>query len=717
MGGFTVQMGRNQPWRLPVNQNLEVGYPGGGSDYPARAPNSHLPRLLGFLRRLWWVPVLTLAMAVAGAAFYLTFQPASYASSARMWVSGKLHIPEGSLYSEELQFFFGTQVELMQSEKIQQRALARVQTLNPDLKPSPVRVRVAQSPKSAIFQLSAVGSDPAYTQAHLNALIDEYLNYKKEIRAASSDDTLASISAQVYQQEKELKAEQEKLSSFQHDNSLAVLQEQSTAAAAYLSKLNAQLSDLKLEYQLIDSVSADPAAASAGQTGATGAALESRPSADTTLLSASSSSEFLTARQQVELLKIQRDELTPYLRPQHPKIQKLEEEIARGEKVLGLFRRQSRDQTETTKQVFKRKIDSVEDSTREWESKLMAVNTRLAEFDRLKANVLRIQSLYDRLLNLLQTVDVNKNLDQEIVSVMERASPAEATKEQMSKRLVLAALAGLVVGLGIVFLVARFDDRLTSINEVLQQFEEEILGQVPDVSKTKNNGKLEMVQHVDPRHMFAESYRSIRSSLLFMPSEAERPKLLLITSAVPSEGKSTIAANLARTMAFGGSRVLLIDADLRRGYLHELFETSREPGLVTFLHERARNGEGIAPTALPNLSLIPSGKPSNDSSELFLGGAFDEFLRGVQKHFEYVVIDSAPVFASDDATTLAPKMDGVLFVVRGSFTRASLARQALELLYQRQAKVLGLIFNRANPRAGSYSYYKYADYYHSAKRG
>jgi capsular exopolysaccharide synthesis family protein len=703
-----------------MNQNPEVGYPGGSPEYPtypSAPPRSRLPRLLSFLRRMWWVPVFTLSIAVGGAAFYLTLQPVTYASSARMWVSGKLHIPEGSLYSEELQFFFGTQVELMQSEKIQQRALARVQALNPGLKPSPVRVRVAQSPKSAVFQLSAVGTDPVYTQTHLNALIDEYLNYKKEIRAASSDDTLASISEQVYQQEKELKAEQEKLSNFQHDNSLAVLQEQSTAAAAYLSRLNGQLSDLKLEYQLLDSAPADPAATRAGQPGSPDAPPDSKRPAEANRPPASPSPEFLTAKQQVDLLKIQREELGRDLRPRHPKMQKLDEEIARGEKVLGLFRQQTRDQTDATKQALKLKIDSLEESTKEWEAKLMAANIRLAEFDRLKANVQRVQSLYDRLLNLLQTVDVNKNLDQEIVSVMERPSPAQATKEQMSKSLVMAALVGLVVGLGIVFLVARFDDRLTSMTELMEQFEEEIVGQVPDVSKTRNNGKLELVQHVDDRHMFAESYRSIRSSLLFMPSEAARPKVLLITSAVPSEGKSTVAANLARTMVFGGSRVLLIDADLRRGQLHDLFGTKREPGLATILRQPARNGEGIAPTVLPNLSLIPTGELTTDSSELFLSSAFDQLLQEVQKQFDFVVIDSAPVFAADDATTLAPKMDGVLFVVRGSFTRASLARQALELLYQRQAKVLGLIFNRANPRAGSYSYYKYADYYHSAKRG
>jgi len=163
--------------------------------------------------------------------------------------------------------------------------------------------------------------------------------------------------------------------------------------------------------------------------------------------------------------------------------------------------------------------------------------------------------------------------------------------------------------------------------------------------------------------------------------------------------------------------VLLIDADLRRGQLHELFDTNREPGLAKLLRQQRPVAECIAPTALPNLSIIPSGEPSTDSSELFLSGDFDQLLQEAQKQFDYIIIDSAPVFAADDATTLAPKMDGVLFVVRGSFTRASLARQALELLYQRQAKVLGLIFNRANSHNGSYGYYKYADYCQSAKRG
>ncbi len=687
-------------------------YPG----YPGAAPAPKWRRYLTFARRLWWVPVLTVAVAVCGRALYLALQPAAYTSTASMWVSGKLQIPESSLYSEEFQFFFGTQIELLQSDKIRQRALARVHSLHPDLPSTPVGVNISQSPKSAVFLLQATGTDPVYAQAYLNALIDEYLGYKKEVRANSSDDTLTSLSEQVRQQEKELKAEQEKLSQFQQANSLAVLQEQANAAAAYLTKLNAQLSDLQIQYQVLDSATPDARGGGASATNTAPLTADPRGLGEGALATVVPPSEFTSARQQIQLLKIQREELSRYLRPKHPKIQSLDEQIQRGEKVIDFYRQQGQDQIDTAKQALKVKIQGVEDSIQEWEPKLMEPNRRIEEFERLKANVQRLQPLYDRLLNLLQTVDVNKNLDQEIVSVMERATPARLARTVAPKELLLAALAGLAAGLGLILLVARWDDRLTSMSEVTEQFEEEIVGQVPDVPPARGNGKLKLVEADDARHMFAESYRNIRSSVLFMAANGgAAPKALLITSAVPSEGKTTVAANLARAMAFAGARVLLIDADLRRGSLHKLLGTGRDPGLSQLLRQPGGAEAFILPTSLPNLSFLPSGELINTSTELFLNARFDDLLRQVHQQFDQIIIDSPPVFAADDAPTLAPKMDGVLFVLRSSFTRARLARQALDLLYQRQAKVLGLIYNRANARSGSYYYYKYADYYSAQK--
>ena len=171
-------------------------------------------------------------------------------------------------------------------------------------------------------------------------------------------------------------------------------------------------------------------------------------------------------------------------------------------------------------------------------------------------------------------------------------------------------------------------------------------------------------------------------------------------------------------MAFAGTRVLLIDADLHKSTQHALFGLANEPGLGKLLREEGRLADYLQPTSLPTLFVVPAGDSVvKDASELFLTRTFDQLLKDAREQFDYVVFDSAPVFAADDATSLAPKMDGVLFVLRSGLTRARMARQALEQLYQRQAKVLGLVFNRANSKAKSYYYYKYSDYYHSDHKG
>jgi len=238
---------------------------------------------------------------------------------------------------------------------------------------------------------------------------------------------------------------------------------------------------------------------------------------------------------------------------------------------------------------------------------------------------------------------------------------------------------------------------------------------VPEIQSPKGGARLPLLAIDDKRHLYAESYRNLRSAILFMAVAGQRPKVLLITSAVPNEGKSTVAANLARTLALGGSRVVLVDGDLRKGVLHQLLGLQREPGLAELLRQPGDLEKVIQKDSLLNFSFISSGTVLSNSGDLFLGPAFDELLARLRQQFDYVLIDSSPVFAADDATTLAPKMDGTLFVVRSRYSSARPVREALDLLYQRQAKVLGVVFNQADASARSYYAYKYADYEGIAK--
>ena len=220
-----------------------------------------------------------------------------------------------------------------------------------------------------------------------------------------------------------------------------------------------------------------------------------------------------------------------------------------------------------------------------------------------------------------------------------------------------------------------------------------------------------LIGPADERHSFVEAYRNLRSSLLYMAETGARPKIIIVTSSVPNEGKSMTSSNLSITLANTGSRVLLVDADARKGALHTRFEVPAIPGLTEVLQHGFNWEEAVQATKFPNLSLLPQGTFAPNASELFISDVTKEFLRNAAAKYDYVIVDTVPVMAADDVTSLAPHVDGVLFVIRAEFTSARVARAALYALYQRQARVLGLIFNAARPSFEDYYYYRYKGYY------
>jgi capsular exopolysaccharide synthesis family protein len=348
---------------------------------------------------------------------------------------------------------------------------------------------------------------------------------------------------------------------------------------------------------------------------------------------------------------------------------------------------------------------------KEWEAKSLDISRKTAEYQKIKANVDRVQNLYQRLLDVMQTVGVGKQLDSESVVILERASAAVPTRGNVALQLALAAFVGLALGLGVLMLLDRFDDRLTSFTELQELFDEPVLGQVPLEKPAAGEAAIQLIQPNDLRHGFLEAYRNLRSSLLYMGINGKRPKTILVTGALPGDGKSLTVANLAITLARAKSRVLLVDADLRRGTLHKLFGVTNNSGLHEVLLQETDPAAAVVATAVPNLFLLPRGSVLNDPGELFLSQHLDRFIGESAGQYDYVIFDSAPVMAADDVTTLAPRMEGVIFVIRANSTSARIAHAALELLYQRKVNVLGLVFNAVDVRGAEYYYYKYKDYY------
>jgi polysaccharide biosynthesis transport protein len=670
---------------------------------------TRLHRYKSLLLRRWWIPVLTICLGLFVEAFLIYQTPPQFQSTSKMMMAGKMNIAQGAVYSEDSVNFFGTQIQLIQSAEVRHSAEALVRSSHPELQPVAVEIFVAQKPRTSIFDLSAVGSSPEYTQAYLNAVMQKYLDFKKGLREGRGHEVTTGITEQLIQVEKDLRNSEDEMLDFQKQNNIGFIQEDSTSAAAYLVKLNQQYAQLKTEYDLLNLLDLDQnldrAQSKMDAVGSQGGDNQGGlPFADV-----GPEADYLKAKQQVQLLKAERDTLAKDLRPNHPKIIKLKDEITKQEKLIELFRADTLERLKTRRESIGKQMENLQGNIKEWEAKALDLSQRLAQFNRIKGKSDRLKLLYDRLTQNLKDIDVSQvvgNEDQ--FSIMEMASAPVSVRPGLIKSLLIGFGIGALAGLGILLLLDRIDDRMASFSEFQHHFSENALGQIP---KEKAKGRVELLQPDDTRHVFAESYRNIRSSIFFMPYDGPRPKSFLVTSAVPSEGKSTVSSNLAITMALSGARTLLIDCDLRRGAIREAFGFDSKIGFSEVLKGEVNWREVVVPTAYETLFVLPRGKTLGQPSEHLLRESTDALLKDIYQNYDYVIIDSSPVLAADDTTSLAPKIDATLFVVRLSYTSARLTRKALELLYSRQVNVPGVILNFVDTSLPEYYYYQYSEYY------
>lgn len=663
-------------------------------------------RYLSLLKKRWWLLLLLTSIGLCVAAWAVLQQPPAYASSGRLMVSGQVRLGDSQMvYSEELMNFFGTQIELMQSGEVQKRAHTRVHSLHPDLPPEKVELAVGQLPKASIFIMRVFGKSPQYAQAYLNACMEEYIATKKEMRSQKQESTTVAIQDELVRLEKEMAKEDEELHAFQKENNIGYIREGGNSAGIYLGQLNRQMAELKTEYDLLALLDLDQnldrpqIAPSSSDRGSS--------RLDSLTQSAGPLGEYLRAKQAVQQLKSERDEFAKDLKPSHPTMQEIDRRVAAGESLLTTFRQSSVEAIKSRRAATSLQIENLEGTIKKWEGEALAFGRQLAEYDKIKSKIDRTKQQYDRLLGSLRNMDVTRNLDQDSVSILEMASPAISVRPGLEKMMALGGVAGLLLGLLILFILDKMDDRIGSFFEFHERFPEVMLGQVP--RETGKRG-IALLSSNDPRHALLESFRTLRSSIIFLPVDGARPKTLLFTSATPAEGKTTISANLAIMFAFSGAKTLLVDADLRLGRIAKAFGIESEVGLSDVLRQRTHWREVIVPTSTPNLSILPRGKPLPHPAEHFLSKVTDQFIQEIYSEFDYIIFDSPPVMAADDVLSLAPKIDATIFVIRFSSSSARRSRTAINLLMQRQANVLGVVCNDVNLSESEYGYGNYYQY-------
>jgi len=214
-----------------------------------------------------------------------------------------------------------------------------------------------------------------------------------------------------------------------------------------------------------------------------------------------------------------------------------------------------------------------------------------------------------------------------------------------------------------------------------------------------------LITVADPRSPISEAYRALRTNLDF--SSLDRPiRTMLVTSAGPEEGKSTVLANLAVTTAQAGKKVILVDGDLRRPTLHHIFNLKNDVGLTTMVvDDAAMESPPLQDTGVEGLQLLPSGPLPPNPSELLGSRRMEEIIAVLLERADIVFFDAPPVVAVTDAAVLATKVDGVLLVINAGRTRRDYARAARARLEKVNANLLGAVLNNVRFDVGLHRYY------------
>jgi capsular exopolysaccharide synthesis family protein len=652
-----------------------------------------------YLRERWWVVLIGVVLAVSAAVVLETFLRQSYTSYTELYTSGEVQLGMTSLFNEESQTYYGTQIELLKSSRLKQDAIERMgYTPRPGEKLPTLEVVRPQG--TALLEVRAKGSDPVLTQRFLQALIDTYLAYKKETRRTTSEDIVASLTDQVAAKEKDLKTAQEKWTDFQRSNNVAVLAEDSRSAGAYLSDLNLQLARLKLDCGLLKAglnplPDGRPAGAGTATNGTSAVDVAAVPggSYPSTGQATSSENALQSVRLELGLLRIQRDQALAAHGPAAAR--GMSDEVTNLEERVSLLTQQALDEKKTTLDQLQKRLLAIETSIPTWEQKMSDLNERLAEGEQLKNNIAREQAYYDHLLSTLLNVDLSRNVQPERIQVLQAPTAAAPAADFLAVRIAVALALGLAAGLGLVFCWYLLDDRLVSVQDVKDQFGEAVWGLVPQIKVSRTKPEQAFLQPNDTRVVYAESFRHLRSALMLSSAGEQRPRTLLITGAAAGEGKTTIAVNLARALAAGGLRVTLVDADLRNGQMHHLFGLQNNFGLLDVLRGAAELPAVVQPTGLAGLDFVPAGDHPEEADGIFLRSGLENLLAELKAGCDFVILDGPPMLAADDAALLVPQVDAVVVVVRPFFSSSRLIRQTLDMLYQRQAKQVAIIFNQA----------------------
>ena len=335
----------------------------------------------------------------------------------------------------------------------------------------------------------------------------------------------------------------------------------------------------------------------------------------------------------------------------------------------------------------------------------LAMNRKGIDGNVLKRDAESNRLLYESLLQRTKETGVSSELRTSNIRLID---PAEIPRIPFSPNktltLELTFVVGLMFAAGLALFVEYLDDRIKTPDEIWMHLGLKTLGLIPRVTP-ELVGTHSLINNGAPPN-FAEAFRALRTSVMFSSAGGRAPTIL-VTSTGPGEGKTMTSCNLAVSIAQTRQRVLLIDADMRRPRVHEVFDVEQEPGLSNLMVGTAQSREAMHPSGVKDLWILPAGHIPPNSAELLTSQQFKDLLWALGGHFDWIVLDSPPVSAVTDAVQLSHDVSGVLFVVGAGKTGRRIAQWALDQLGLAQATMFGAILNGINVDRHPYYYSGY----------
>jgi capsular exopolysaccharide synthesis family protein len=427
-------------------------------------------------------------------------------------------------------------------------------------------------------------------------------------------------------------------------------------------------------------------------------------------------SQLATAREQAAQLATSLGPNHPQVKAANAQLQQMQLEVETEEKRL----------LEQSKQAYlmaKANEDQTRAALDEQKASAYKLQDDMVAYTLQQRNYETNRSLYEELTKRLETAGIQAGLESLEIDVVDRAMlPAYATMTPRSTIISAYTVVGLVIGIMLAFILESLDTGLRSIAEIEGITELPSLAIVPRAKRStpEQLAAMTTVERnvsvlMQPKSQFTEAFRSLRTALM-LSLVGREPKFILFTSATPSEGKTTTASNLAVILSQRGTRVLLIDADLRRPNVHHRFGLNGKLGLSTVLSGQTKLIQSVQQVReVPGLDILASGPVPPFPTEMLSSEAMSDVLREAGEIYTHVIIDSPPVLSVTDGVLLSRQVDAVVLVVRHAKSSKHIVRRGRDLLVRSGAPLVGIVLNAVDLNAPEYyGYYGYTGYSYSS---